>query len=395
VDKNFAVHITSPDLRDPIEAYSHHEQIETIKFLPGKKILASADTKGVYLWDLTKKVLVTISSPVGDVHCVAVTSSPSEDRVQVASVRIPSSERQYLRRWEISSESPSKPTPIPSEHQGDVSSMAFSDDGSRLATGGIDFSIHIWDASNGKHLQTLSGHSSKVVSLAFSSDGWRIASASEDGDVRVWDMDTCNSVAVLGPHDLNSESRDENREVTATDIEAPNTEIYFSDDLVRVYLLSPLKTVYWNISNTLDNEPTETGAPHQRPNPREKPKIINRKGFFRFGDESQSPSFPLLFIAFERDDKWEFIVLPTQDVVGVSGLVAICGRRRRMAISMPTESGNFLLLDISKSKSPLRTPTFVDGYETGTFNVQHLWSDMDDDYHNWEKAIDSIVYPRL
>ncbi len=84
VDKNFAVHITSPDLHDPIEAYSHHERIETIKFLPGKKILASADTKGVYLWDLTKKDLLTISSPMDDVQCVAITSSPSEDRVQVA-----------------------------------------------------------------------------------------------------------------------------------------------------------------------------------------------------------------------------------------------------------------------------------------------------------------------
>ena len=52
-------------------------------------------------------------------------------------------------------------------HEGLVLSVAFSPDGTRLATGSFDNTARLWDASTGKELAVLKGHESYVLSVAF------------------------------------------------------------------------------------------------------------------------------------------------------------------------------------------------------------------------------------
>ena len=65
--------------------------------------------------------------------------------------------------------------------------VAFSADGTRLATGGEENTVKIWDVETGRLLQSLPGHRGEVYAVAFSRDGRWLASASGDGTVRVWD----------------------------------------------------------------------------------------------------------------------------------------------------------------------------------------------------------------
>ncbi len=67
--------------------------------------------------------------------------------------------------------------------------VAFSSAGQTVATGGIDGSIRLWDAS-GHSLGTLTGHTGGIVTVAFSPDGKILASSSADNDdpVRFWDV---------------------------------------------------------------------------------------------------------------------------------------------------------------------------------------------------------------
>ncbi|RYO77350.1 hypothetical protein DL764_010226 [Monosporascus ibericus] len=85
-------------------------------------------------------------------------------------------------------------------HGGWVNSVAFSADGSRLASGSEDRTVKVWDAATGACLSTLEGHGDWVNSVAFSADGSRLASGSEDRTVKVWDAATGAYLSTLTGH---------------------------------------------------------------------------------------------------------------------------------------------------------------------------------------------------
>jgi WD40 repeat protein len=63
----------------------------------------------------------------------------------------------------------------------------FHPDGTRLASGGNDNAILLWDTSTWEPVLELRGHESYVKSLVFSPDGSQLASGSGDHTVRIWD----------------------------------------------------------------------------------------------------------------------------------------------------------------------------------------------------------------
>jgi WD40 repeat protein len=100
-------------------------------------------------------------------------------------------------------------------HSGPVTSVAFSPDGKRLASGSSDpfvipsapGEVKVWDAPGGELLLTLKGHTAPVNCVAFSPDGKRLASASGSplvqnrlGEVKVWDATTGAVLLTLPGH---------------------------------------------------------------------------------------------------------------------------------------------------------------------------------------------------
>jgi hypothetical protein len=72
-------------------------------------------------------------------------------------------------------------------HTDEVFAVAFHPDGTRLATGGRDGAVWLWDLNRGEAVARLPGHITYVRSLAFSPDGTTLASGSGDFTVRLWD----------------------------------------------------------------------------------------------------------------------------------------------------------------------------------------------------------------
>ncbi len=74
-------------------------------------------------------------------------------------------------------------------HQDTFTSVAWSPDGQRLATGSRDATAKVWEAATGRELLTLKGHERDVQSVAWSPDGKRLSSAGDDSIVQVYAMD--------------------------------------------------------------------------------------------------------------------------------------------------------------------------------------------------------------
>ncbi|MGE0128730.1 MAG: protein kinase [Blastocatellales bacterium] len=87
-----------------------------------------------------------------------------------------------------------------SGHADDVNAVAISPDGQRLATGSVDKTIKLWDVATGRELMTLRGHAQLSAALDFSPDGRLLATGSHDTTAKLWDVATGRELMTFAGH---------------------------------------------------------------------------------------------------------------------------------------------------------------------------------------------------
>ena len=114
-------------------------------------------------------------------------SSPGE--VQPRRQLVALSENYTVKLWDIATLRELPTLKVPNSgaflSQGDAF-ITFSDDGKRIATGGIDTDMIVWETETGKRLSNLSGRTNMAYNVAFSADGNELISG---GRTR-WDLRT-------------------------------------------------------------------------------------------------------------------------------------------------------------------------------------------------------------
>jgi hypothetical protein len=82
--------------------------------------------------------------------------------------------------------------------------LALSADGKKLAAGGCDRLVHVWDLSAGlaniKEEQVIENHADWVFSVAFTPDGKYLVTGSRDKTAKVWDLAAKESILTFPDH---------------------------------------------------------------------------------------------------------------------------------------------------------------------------------------------------
>ena len=182
--------------------------ITSVAASPDGAILAAAsDNRTVKLWDAkTYQELATLDGHADTVSSVAFSpvctgqssAAGCETRLATASYDGSAKVWSLERTPDTGSESLfAKEVQTLDGHTDWIRDVAFSPDGSRLATASDDQTAKVWDAATGEELITLVGHDDFVSGVTFSPDGTRLATASWDGTTRIWDVTTGDPLLVL------------------------------------------------------------------------------------------------------------------------------------------------------------------------------------------------------
>jgi WD40 repeat protein len=142
----------------------------------GTQLAASGDDNLIHVWDVVRRVEVaTLSGHGQSVYRLAFSADGSLLASGALDHTVRLSDTRSLRELAM----------LPCDSN--VYGLAFTPDGTRLAVGCADNTIRLWDVARRRQVAELRGHEAYVHALAFSPDGTQLVSASGDGTVRIWD----------------------------------------------------------------------------------------------------------------------------------------------------------------------------------------------------------------
>ncbi len=175
-----------PDrVTDALEGHTDH--VNTVAFSPDGRTLASGSSDGtVKLWDVSRREL--LATPFGHTDPVMAVAFSLDGAFASGTMS-------GVKLWDVR-------TRKETATLRGTSPVAFSPDGTLLASGSGNRTIALWDARTLERIATLEGHAEQINTVAFSPDGTVLASGSgdhgsEDQTVRLWDVEKREEVATF------------------------------------------------------------------------------------------------------------------------------------------------------------------------------------------------------
>ena len=182
----------------------HKGEVNDLAWFPdGSQIASASSDKTVQIWntgtgtavrvyqDATKNAMTVSWSPDG-ARIAAGYAGDKRDPETLQIVRVANGEKLFSYA--------STAGFLNAQADKTIYALAWSPDGARLACGGGEYRVDIWDARSWKQQVTYKGHNSTVYALAWSPDGRQVASTGSDDAVHIWDALTGRNAATFFKH---------------------------------------------------------------------------------------------------------------------------------------------------------------------------------------------------
>ncbi|KIJ08057.1 hypothetical protein PAXINDRAFT_43158, partial [Paxillus involutus ATCC 200175] len=176
---------------------AHENYVYGIVYLPGGgRLVTCSDDHTVRIWDLENGEQEGMAMEHGGISGWAQGLAVTRDGRRILS----SASYEVLRVWDTETHQPiaewgGHEGSILCTVPGDVNSICFSPDGTKLASGHDDNMIRVFDVENGDLiLGPIQGHTKQVYSVIWSLDGSRLFTASWDRSIRLWDSETGEAI---------------------------------------------------------------------------------------------------------------------------------------------------------------------------------------------------------
>ncbi|GHO86651.1 serine/threonine-protein kinase [Dictyobacter formicarum] len=171
---------TSDSLQTTFTYKTLKQRIRALAWSPDGTLLASVSTNLLHIWKASNGETVA-SLETGHSIINSIAWSSANDNL-VLGYDEPCVEVIHLTQqhsW--------KREAIYRGHQAAIKKVAWSPDGTQIASASADKTVQIWEAATGKRNQIYHGHTETVYTLDWSPDGQSIVSASADGTIQIWD----------------------------------------------------------------------------------------------------------------------------------------------------------------------------------------------------------------